>query len=252
MFTKMVKLFQLLLTTTLKKHNILSLGYDLTLADILRENGSDYSLLFFFVYIINKEKIMGKEIKKIVDEYSGQIDYDIVNEILEDKNVNDFQMNKTTLMNIAEWALNGDSNEEIRKKLDLTPKEWKLLVNICPVLVYAMKSSRAIADTIIAGSLFQTAIGGKRVMKQVPVRVKEYDEKGMVCGERIEIKEIYEELPPNPQLLKFLAEHKLSDKFGENTTNTREDYKKMVESMTPEERALVEMASKEDNLDVTN
>lgn len=194
---------------------------------------------------------MGKEIEKIVKEYSQEIDMPLVNEILEMKGITDFEMNKATLLNIGEWALNGSSNDEIRKKLDLTPSQWKLLVSICPTLVYVMKSSRALADTVIAGSLFQTAIGGKRVHKQVPVRIKEYDEKGMVCGEHYETMEVWEELPPNPQLLKFLAEHKLSDKFGDKPVESSEDYKKIIATLTPEERALIE-ANAKGILDVKN
>ena len=194
---------------------------------------------------------MGKQVEKIVKEYSENLDMSMVNEILDMKGVKDFEMNKTTLTNIAEWALNGSSNEEIRKKLDLNPSQWKLLVSICPTLIMVMKSSRALADTIIAGSLFQTAIGGKRIHKEVPVRVREYDEKGLVCGEHYETIEVSEELPPNPVLLKFLAEHKLSEKFGENPVDTNKDYQKIIENLTPEERAFIETAVK-GTLDVKN
>ena len=189
---------------------------------------------------------MGKEIQKIVNEYSQDIDFGLINEILGDKDVKDFEMNKTTLMNIADWALNGSSNEEIRKKLELSPNQWKLLVTICPVLVYVMKSSRALADTVLAGSLFQTAIGGKRIRKQVPVKVKDYDENGKVCGEHYESFEVWEELPPNPILLKFLAEKKLSEKFGESNVESSKQYKDIIDNLTPEERALVELQLKDD------
>lgn len=103
---------------------------------------------------------MGKEVKNIVDKYSNLFDLDFINQVIEQTGkLDDFQMNKTTLMNISEWALNGNSDEEIRKRLELTPTQWHVLVNVCPTLVLVMKDSRALADTIIAGSLFQTAIG---------------------------------------------------------------------------------------------
>ena len=107
-----------------------------------------------------------------------------------------------------------------------------------------MKDSRALADVVIAGSLFQTAIGGKRIKKQVPVKFKIYDENGKVDREDYKVIEIEEELPPNPLLLKFLAEHKMSEKLGDNPTNNESNYKKMVESLTPEERAMIEAMKK--------
>ena len=195
---------------------------------------------------------MGKEIDKIVKEYSKDIDLPLINEILGDKGMGDFELTPQVLRNIGEWALNGSSNEEIRNKLELKPKEWDLLLAKCPILVYVMKSGRALADTIVAGSLFQTAIGGKRVRKQVPVRIKEYDEKGMVCGEHYDTIEVWEELPPNPQLLKFLAEKKLSEKFGEQTVDTSARYSDLINNLTPEERALLETQVKGGELDVKN
>lgn len=189
---------------------------------------------------------MGKEITKIVNEYTKDIDFDLINEILTDKDIKDFEMNKTTLMNIADWALNGSSNDEIRKKLELSPKQWALLVSICPTLVYVMKSSRALADTIVAGSLFQTAIGGKRIKKQIAVKVKDYDDNGKVYGEHYETVEVWEELPPNPILLKFLAEKKLSEKFGDNQVQGNKQYKEIIDNLTPEERAIVELSLKEE------
>lgn len=195
---------------------------------------------------------MGKEIDKIVKEYSQDIDLPLINEILGDKGMNDFELTPQVLRNIGEWALNGSSNEEIRTKLELTPTQWKLLVAICPVLVYVMKSSRALADTIVAGSLFQTAIGGKRVRKQVPVRVHEYDDKGRICGEHYDTMEVWEELPPNPQLLKFLAEKKLSEKFGEQSVDSTSRYAEIINNMTPEERAILESQVRGADLDVKN
>ena len=74
------------------------------------------------------------QVKTIVDEYSTALDMPFINGIIEQTGeLNDFEMNKTTLLNIAEWALDGHSDDEIRKKMALTPKQWQLLVAICPV-----------------------------------------------------------------------------------------------------------------------
>ena len=86
-----------------------------------------------------------KKLKEVINEYSKVIDLDFINEIIEENgSLDDFQMNKTTLMNVGEWALNGSSNDEIRKKLELTPNQWALLLKICPTLLLVMRHSRAL------------------------------------------------------------------------------------------------------------
>ena len=191
---------------------------------------------------------MKNEILDPVKELAKNVDIKTVNQLLAQTELKDFEMNKSTITNIAEWALNGNSDSEIRQKLSLTKNQWAILVTICPTLLLVMKESRALADVVIAGSLFQTAIGGKRIKKQVPVKEKIYDYDGngksWIIGEKTTIIEIEEELPPNPLLLKFLAEHKLSEKLGDNPLNNESNYKKMVESLKPEELAIIEAMKK--------
>lgn len=183
-----------------------------------------------------------QQVKDIVKQYSDVVDFDFLNQIMaQSKELQDFEMNKTTLLNISEWALNGKSDEEIRKSLDLRPKQWATLLSICPVLILVMKDSRALADVVVAGSLFQTAIGGKRIKKQIAKSVKEYDDNGKVIGEHLDTIEVWEELPPNAYLLKFLAEHKLSEKFGGKPVDNNQEYSKILESLTPEQLAIIEM-----------
>ena len=187
---------------------------------------------------------MKNEILDPVKELAKNVDIKTVNKLLAQTELKDFEMNKSTITNIAEWALNGNSDSEIRQKLSLTKNQWAILVTICPTLLLVMKESRALADVVIAGSLFQTAIGGKKIRKQVPVKYKKYDEYGKPYEEDYKIIEIEEELPPNPLLLKFLAEHKLSEKLGDNPINSESNYKKMVESLKPEELAIIEAMKK--------
>jgi len=185
--------------------------------------------------------------KKEIDpikELAKSVDIKTVNTLLSNTELKDFEMNKSTITNIAEWCLNGESDAEIRKRLDLNKHQWAILTTVCPTLLIVMKDSRALADVVIAGSLFQTAIGGKRVKKQVPVKYKVYDENGKVEREDYKIVEIEEELPPNPLLLKFLAEHKMSEKLGENIPNKDNEYKQIVESLSKEELALIDAMKK--------
>ena len=186
-----------------------------------------------------------KTVKDIVRNYKDTIDIDFVNQIIEQNGeLGDFEMNKSTLANISEWALDGNSDDEIRKKMSLTPKQWQLLVAICPVLLLVMRDSRAIADVVVAGSLFQTAIGGKKIRKTVAKNVTEYDERGKPCGQHLETIELWEELPPNPQLLMFLATHKLSEKFGDKQVDNSEHLKRVAENLTPEQMALIEQMNR--------
>lgn len=188
------------------------------------------------------------EILNPVKELADSVDIKTVNSILQNTELKDFEMNKSTITNIAEWALNGESDNEIRKHLDLNKNQWAILVTICPTLLLVIKETRALADIVIAGSLFQTAVGGRRIPKQVPCKYKIYDADGKVIGEDYKIIEIWEELPPNAILLKYLAEHKMSEKLGENAQAKESDYKKIVDSLTKEERALLEAMQKANEL----
>ena len=188
------------------------------------------------------------EILNPIKDLAKNVDIKLVNELISKTELKDFEMNKSTITNIAEWCLNGESDNEIRKRLSLTKHQWAILVTVCPTLLIVMKDSRALADVVVAGSLFQTAIGGKTIRKQQPMRVKEYDEKGVVIGEHYEIVEYEEELPPNPLLLKFLAERKLNEKLGDTQNASESSYRKIVDSLTPEERAMIEAMKKAGNL----
>lgn len=196
---------------------------------------------------------MSKKQDKTTEQLIKQADIDYINKLLsKTDDMGDFAMSQSTLSNIAGWALNGASDQEIRKNLDLNKHQWAILCTVCPTMIMVMQHSRAMADMVVAGSLFQTAIGGKRIKKQQPVRVREYDEKGLVCGEHYEVIEIEEELPPNPVLLKFLAENKLSEQFGDKKTNRNEKLRELVDSLSPEDKALIEAARKSEELNGTN
>lgn len=196
---------------------------------------------------------MSKKKDTTTEQLIKQADIDYINKMLsKTDDMGDFAMSQSTLSNIAGWALNGASDQEIRKNLDLNKHQWAILCTVCPTMIMIMQHSRAMADMVVAGSLFQTAIGGKRIKKQQPVRVREYDEKGLVCGEHYEVIEIEEELPPNPVLLKFLAENKLSEQFGDKKTTRNEKLRELVDSLSPEDKALIEAARKSEELNGTN
>ena len=190
-----------------------------------------------------------KKKDNITQELIKQADIDFINQMLSKSDIGDFAISKSTLTNIAGWALNGASDSEIRKNLDLDKHQWAILCTVCPTMLMIMQHSRAMADMVIAGSLFQTAIGGKRVKRQIPVKVKIYDQRGRVEREEYKVVEIEEELPPNPALLKFLAEHKLSDNFGDSKEDKTSKIKDLAANLSPEDKALIEMAIKNGEID---
>ena len=188
---------------------------------------------------------MKKELKKELNKITDVVDYNEMNKIINDSGqLEHFSLTKKTLTNIAEWALDGKSQFEIAHNLELTPLEWQYLIGVCPAILLVMQHSRAYADIVVAGTLFQTAIGGQKIKKKVPMKVKEYtvDEKGrsIVVGEHYEMVEIEETTPANPYLLKYLAEHKLSEQFGKETKDNSAEHRGIIDAMTEEERKAFE------------
>ena len=171
-------------------------------------------------------------------------DIEYVNKLLANTDeMKDFAISKSTLSNISSWALNGESDQEIRQHLDLTKHQFAILCTVCPSLILIMENSRAMADLVIAGSLVQTAIGGKHVKKQQLIKVGEYED-GKKVRERVEKHWVEEELPPNPILLKFLAENKLSEKFGEAKGVDDKKMKEFADSLSAHDAALIAEAKK--------
>lgn len=194
---------------------------------------------------MNKDNI----IKEISNKYINSVNYDVVNKMIEITDNKDLGIiSKKTITNIAKWALNGASEKEIATNLELTEKQFKTLVSLCPVVVYVMQESREYADVVVAGSLLQRAIGGSIVRRQQPVKVSDYDEDGKKIGEHIEIVNLEEELPPDSNLLKYLAEHKFSEKFGNGGNNVDERMKRVVGELNEEQIAKIEELQKLEEL----
>lgn len=174
----------------------------------------------------------------------SKVDIEFVNQMIgKSEEMGDFKISKSTLANISSWALNGESDKEIREHLDLTDHQFAILCTVCPTLLLIMDRSRAMADLIVAGSLFQTAIGGKRIKKQQAVKVGDYVD-GVKVGEHVEKVWLEEELPPRPELLKFLAENKLSQNFGERKGVDESKMKELADSLSARDRALIEQMEK--------
>lgn len=176
-----------------------------------------------------------KQEEVIYTKYKDAINVDKINDLIEITDNADLGKIKVqTIKNIAKWALNGASNQEIANNLELSDKQFQTLCAICPTLIMIMKDSRELAEIVLTGSLFQRALGGQVIHKRVPVKVGDYQD-GQKIGEHIEIVETEEELPPDSNLLKFLAEHKLSEKFGKDKIDTDKEIASVVHSLDPQQ-----------------
>lgn len=183
-----------------------------------------------------KRQDLKNELKAITDT----VDIDLTNQVLDmSGNMEDFKLTKKTLTNIAKWALDGKSQFEIAQNLELSKKEWAYLCQVCPTILLVMQHSQAYADVVVAGTLYQTAIGGHTIKKKTPIKIKEYDN-GRVIGEHVEIVEYDETQPPNPYLLKYLAENKLSEQFGKVKIDNSKEHREVVDIMSDEELKTIE------------
>lgn len=188
-----------------------------------------------------------KDLKQELDKITDTVDIDFTNKIIDlSEEIEDFHLTKKTLNNIAKWALDGKSQFEIRQNLELSDKEWKYLIKICPAIILVMQRSEAYADIVVAGTLYQTAIGGHTIHRKQPIKIKEYDD-GRVIGEHIEYAEWDEVQPANPYLLKYLAENKLSENFGKVKTDNSKEHREVVDVMSEEELKLIEKLGNKDD-----
>lgn len=196
-----------------------------------------------------------RDIKKELDKITDTVDIDLTNKVLDmtpEGMFEKFDLSKKTLNNIAKWALDGKSQFEIAQNLELSKKEWGYLCKVCPTILLVMQHSRAYADVVVAGTLYQTAIGGHTIHRKTPMKVKDYGYnedtgKSWVIGEHIEYAEYDEVQPSNPYLLKYLAEHKLSENFGAVQTDNSKEHREVVDVMTDEELALIEKLGKQND-----
>lgn len=182
-----------------------------------------------------------KDLKKELDKITDTVNIELTNQVIEmSGELEKFQLTKKTLNNIAKWALDGKSQFEIAQNLELSSKEWAYLVKVCPSILLVMQHSQAYADIVVAGTLYQTAIGGHEILVRTPLKIKEYNEEGKAIGEHVEIVEYKKVQEPNPYLLKYLAEHKLSEQFGDVKTDNSKEQREVVEVMSKEELDLIE------------
>ena len=179
-----------------------------------------------------------KDLKQELKNITDTVDIELTNQVIamSGEEFEKFKITKNTLNNIAKWALDGKSQAEIASNLELSTNEWKYLCKVCPAILLVMQHSQAYADLVVAGTLYQVAIGGHTIKRTAPLKIKEYNEDGKVIKERIEIVEYEEVQKPNPELLKYLATHKLSEQFGDVKIDNSKEHREVIDNMSEEER----------------
>ena len=178
------------------------------------------------------------KIKKQLEQITDTIDMQDINDKLKEEGIETLTITRKTLLNIGKWFLDGKSQFEVQQNLELSYAEWQYLLKICPQVVTIMQHSTVYADMIVGASLLQTAIGGKIIKKKVPIKMHKYqviDGKSIVVGEYVEMVEVEEETQPNANLLRYLAEHKLSEQFGDNKRDLTQEHRQVIDALTEEE-----------------
>lgn len=196
--------------------------------------------LAYYMGIFMDNKGIKQEVKKQIEKITDTVDMDSINKVIKnDKVLLDFGLSKKTLLNISKWALDGKSQFEIQQNLELNEKEWQYLCHVCPAIILVMQHSMAYADIVVAGTLYQTAVGGQKIKKKVPLKIHDYNDQGKVIGEHYEMVEVETITEPNPYLLKYLAEHKMSENLGNGKRAASDEHRKIIDSMTDDEREAI-------------
>lgn len=186
-----------------------------------------------------KKPNIKNELKKELKQITDTIDLNSLNDSLKKAGITHIDISERTLLNISKWFLDGKSEYEVRQNLEMSISEWQYLLNTCPAIGVVMQHTTAYADMVVGATLLQTAIGGKVIKKKIPLKVRIYED-GKIIGEKYEMVEVEETTQPNPLLLKYLAEHKLSEKLGDAKRDNAKEYKDVIENMSEEEIRLLQ------------
>lgn len=163
----------------------------------------------------------------------------ISNELKEEVSTRRF--NKKTTENVVRWALKGASMREIAENLELSKKEFDVLLSSSPALMWALQKGEALAQVYLSMTAYEIAIGGKRVKKEVLSTIRERDENGRVVKEYQVPVEVSYELPPDSAMMKFLLQNHIPNRYG--------DIKKQKED--EEMRTIIDQLSDEDKINIS-
>lgn len=128
---------------------------------------------------------------------------------------------------IEEWAIQGDSETEIARKLGISQRTLRRYKQQDLSLLSALETGKAKANSKVEYALLQRALGYKYEEEQ-PHKVKEiyYDDNGNKCvRELIQIIKVEKIYPPDVQAQKFWLNNRKAENWKDNphkVTNDRE------------------------------
>lgn len=189
-----------------------------------------------------------KIIKQVTDEIVETTDINTIEDYL-DKDEFKIKLSRKTIENVVRWSINGADTKEIAKNLELTEKQFNMLVAFCPALMWAMQEGSTLSELVITASAYQKAIGGKKRRREVlSYEVEtEYDSNGKITSQKKKPTKVvlWEEEPADSSLLKYFMENKQSDNFGESKKEIDEDrYKNIIRGMSENDKEALMVASK--------
>ena len=139
------------------------------------------------------------------------------------------------LNEIREWCMQGLTNEEMSKKLDINPDTWYKYMKQHGVLAELVQMSKSVIDSQVENALLKTALGYE--YEEVKTIIEE-DKNGK---KRTRIEKVKKHMPPNPTAQAFWLKNRKREEWSErkeivfDTKAQEEERKKLFLQMVNDE-----------------
>lgn len=139
------------------------------------------------------------------------------------------------LAEIREWCIEGLTNEEMSKRLDINPDTWYKYMKEHAVLAELVNISKSVVDSQVENALLKTALGYE--YEEVKTIIEE-DKNGK---KRTRIEKTKKYMPPNPTAQAFWLKNRKREEWSErreivfDTRAQEEERKKLFLQMINDE-----------------
>ena len=113
------------------------------------------------------------------------------------------------LNDIREWCMQGLTNEEMSKRLDINPDTWYRYMKEHEILHELVQASKSVMDSKVENALLKTALGFE--YEEIKTIIEE-DKNGK---KRTRIEKTKKYMPPNPTAQAFWLKNRKRDEWGE-------------------------------------
>ena len=154
------------------------------------------------------------------------------------------------LSEIREWCMQGLTNEEMSKRLDINPDTWYRYMKEHPVLSELVQASKSVIDTKVENSLLKTALGYE--YEEIKTVIEE-DKNGK---KRTRIEKTKKYMPPNPTAQAFWLKNRRPELWSDrreiilDTKAQEEERKKLFLDMINENEVPADYEVSEETTDV--